>query len=118
MAKAGANIFITSTTDRILDRIHELRGLFGKDRVEGLPADLTDEKQVQKLVYETQRSFSKVDILVNNAGMVQVGHDQPSSKFEQLLSKTGTFDMPGLEAEVRKEVVELCSKFPIYKHLR
>ena len=26
-----------------------------------------------------------------------------SSKFEQLLSKTGTFDMPGLEAEVRKE---------------
>ena len=61
-----------------------MRGLFGKDRVEGLPADLTDEKQVQKLVYETQRSFSKVDILVNNAGMVQVGHDQPSSKFEKL----------------------------------
>ncbi len=84
LAKAGANIFITSTTDRILDRIYELRGLFGKDRVEGVPADLTDEKQVQKLVYATQRSFSKVDILVNNAGMVQVGHDQPSSKFEQL----------------------------------
>jgi len=27
-------------------------------------------------------------------------------------------DNSAIEAEVRKEVIELCSKFPIYKHLR
>ena len=84
LAKAGANILITSTTDRILERVQELRDIFGKDRVEGLSADLTDEKQVQKLVNKTLKCFSKVDILVNNAGMVQVGYDQPSRKFDEL----------------------------------
>ena len=84
LAKAGANILITSTTDRILERVQELRDIFGKDRVEGLSADLTDEKQVQKLVNTTLKCFSKVDILVNNAGMVQVGYDQPSRKFDEL----------------------------------
>ena len=29
-----------------------------------------------------------------------------------------TKDNSKIEDEVRKEVVELCSKFPIYKHLR
>ena len=84
LAKAGANILITSTTDRILERVKELRDMFGKNRVEGLSADLTDEKQVQTLVNTTLKYFSKVDILVNNAGMVQVGHDQPSKTFDKL----------------------------------
>ncbi len=84
LAKAGANILVTSTTDRISERVQELRDMFGEDRVEGLPADLTDEKQVKKLVNTTLRCFSKVDILVNNAGMVQVGYDQPSRKFNEL----------------------------------
>ena len=84
LAKAGANIMVSSTTDRILERVQELREIFGKDRVEGFPADLTDEEQVKKLVNTTLRRFSKVDILVNNAGMVQVGCDQPSRKFDEL----------------------------------
>jgi len=84
LAKAGANIMVSSTTDRILERVQELREIFGKDRVEGFPADLTDEEQVKKLVDTTLRRFSKVDILVNNAGMVQVGYDQPSRKFDEL----------------------------------
>ena len=84
LAKAGANIMVSSTTDRILERVQELREIFGKDRVEGFPADLTDEEQVKKLVNTTLRRFSKVDILVNNAGMVQVGYDQPSRKFDEL----------------------------------
>ena len=84
LAKAGANIMVSSTTDRILGRVQELREIFGKDRVEGFPADLTDEEQVKKLVDTTLRRFSKVDILVNNAGMVQVGYDQPSRKFDEL----------------------------------
>jgi len=91
LAKAGANILITSTTDRIFERVQELRDIFGKDRVEGLSADLTDEKQVQKLVNTTLKCFSKVDILVNNAGMVQVGYDQPSRKFDELTLKSWNY---------------------------
>ena len=84
LAMAGANVLITSTTNRIFDRVQELRDIFGNDRVEGLVADLTDEKEVQNLVQKTTTSFSKIDILVNNAGMVQIGYDQPSKKFEKL----------------------------------
>ena len=45
-------------------------------------------------------------------------------KIGELITKTinglskNPEDNSAIEAEVRKEVVELCSKFPIYKHLR
>ena len=41
----------------------------------------------------------------------------PATKTINGLSKNPN-DNSTIEAEVRKEVVELCSKFPIYKHLR
>ena len=91
LAKAGAKVFITSTTERILERVQELRETFGKDKVGGISADLTNEKQVDKLVQECQSSFSKIDILVNNAGMVQVGYDEPSLKFENLTLKSWNY---------------------------
>ena len=46
LAKAGAKIFITSTTDRIFEREEYLKSLFGKDKVYSLAADLTEEDQV------------------------------------------------------------------------
>ena len=45
-------------------------------------------------------------------------------KIGELITKTinglskNPEDNSKIEEEVRKEVVELCSKFPIYKHLR
>ena len=45
-------------------------------------------------------------------------------KIGELITKTinglskNPDDNSKVEEEVRKEVVELCSKFPIYKHLR
>ena len=81
LAKAGAKIFITSTTDRIFEREEYLKSLFGKDKVYSLAADLTEEDQVLKLSKTIIKKFNKIDILVNNAGMVQIGNDQPSKKF-------------------------------------
>ena len=78
LARAGAKVFITSTTERIFDRVRELKDRVGSSMVEGLSADLTEENQVLELIRATVNCFSKVDILVNNAGMVQVGVNQPS----------------------------------------
>jgi len=67
--QAGATVFITSTTDRIYDRAKELS-------VTGFVADLTEEKQCQKIISQ----LSSLDILINNAGMSSV--NKPLSKDE------------------------------------
>ena len=91
LAKAGASVMITSTTDRIFDRVQELEHSYGKTRVKGFRADLTDENQVKELVATAKNTFSRIDILVNNAGMVQTGCDQPSRKFSELTLENWNF---------------------------
>ena len=81
LAQAGAKIFITSTTERILEREKELKSLFGNDNISSLEADLTEENQVSNLSKIVIKKFNQIDILVNNAGMVQIGNDQPTKKF-------------------------------------
>jgi 3-oxoacyl-[acyl-carrier protein] reductase len=77
---AGAKVAITSTTDRIHDRLDELGGAgagFAK------PVDLTDAEQADALVAEAEGALGPVDILINNAGMVQVGRDEPSGPLHE-----------------------------------
>jgi 3-oxoacyl-[acyl-carrier protein] reductase len=71
LGREGANLAVTSTTERIEQRAHELRsaGL----EVEAGAADLTDREQVAALVERTTNRYGRIDILVNNAGMVNVG---------------------------------------------
>ena len=76
---AGANVAITSTTDRIDERRSEL----GEDGTFAKPADLTDGDAVAALVTETEATLGPIDIVVNNAGMVQVGRDEPSAHLHE-----------------------------------
>ena len=69
--KSGAQVSITSTTDRIFERKTELESLGGS--VYAYVADLTDFNQARSLVDKTLATFGSIDILVNNAGMGQVG---------------------------------------------
>jgi 3-oxoacyl-[acyl-carrier protein] reductase len=64
----GAAVAVTSTTERINQRVDELRqeGITAF----GFVADLTQEQQVSALATEVLAWRSTVDILVNNAGMV------------------------------------------------
>ena len=70
LARLGARVSITSTTERIHERAAELRGAFA------FVADLTDPEQVAALVEAAQAAHGPVNALVNNAGMTQTGSEE------------------------------------------
>ncbi|MET3120886.1 3-oxoacyl-[acyl-carrier protein] reductase [Oxalobacteraceae bacterium GrIS 2.11] len=72
LAKTGARVAITSTTDRIEQRLAELGGAPHFCFI----ADLTNESQAQELVAAVIAQYGRIDILINNAGMVQTGKDE------------------------------------------
>ena len=75
LKESGAEVFITSTTDRILQRAQELG-------VTGLIADLTIPHDCERIIKEV----GILDVLVNNAGMTSInsplGADEASSLTE------------------------------------
>jgi len=73
----GCRVAITSTTDRIFQRVAQLRAL-GVD-AHGYVADLVDRPQVRTLCQDVQQDLGPLHILVNNAGMVQIGQQQQSA---------------------------------------
>lgn len=75
---AGNRVVITSTTDRILDRVAELRDV--GIRAEGVVADLTEQAGVDAVVARATDAFGDVDILVNNAGMTAVSDSHGSTR--------------------------------------
>jgi 3-oxoacyl-[acyl-carrier protein] reductase len=82
----GARVAITSTTDRIFERVTELKAL-GID-AHGYVADLMDRAQVDILCRSILSGPGPVQILVNNAGMVQVGQVEESATFVNLRQQT------------------------------
>jgi 3-oxoacyl-[acyl-carrier protein] reductase len=72
LSQNGARIAITSTTDRIKERAHELAT--ENADVFALPADLRDHASTHMLVRKILTRYGHIDILVNNAGMTQVSN--------------------------------------------
>ena len=72
---AGCTVVITSTTDRVQERVADLKTLDGSGTVLGMVADLTQERDVELLIATARGQFGSIDILVNNAGMVTVGNE-------------------------------------------
>src|ERR1700730_30006 len=70
LSQNGARIAITSTTDRIKERAHDLAT--ENADVFALPADLRDHASTYMLVRKILTRYGNIDILVNNAGMTQV----------------------------------------------
>jgi 3-oxoacyl-[acyl-carrier protein] reductase len=71
LGREGAAVAIVSTTERIQERVEELRA-DGVDAV-GIVGDLTEAARVRDIVDEVLRRSERIDILVNNAGMTHVG---------------------------------------------
>jgi 3-oxoacyl-[acyl-carrier protein] reductase len=80
LSASGAKVAITSTTDRIFERLEELGGGVGQSYAK--TADLTDSAAVTDLTEAIEETLGPVDIVVNNAGMVQVGRDEPSAPLQ------------------------------------
>lgn len=69
----GAAVVITATTDRVDDRVSELRAL-GIDAT-GIVARLETPELVDRVVAELGSREISPDIVVNNAGMIATGDD-------------------------------------------
>lgn len=82
IGKQGAKVLLVATTDRIYDRVEELKAL--GIQAKGYIADLMDREQVKKLIYSIVEEFHGIDILVNNAGMTQVGLEEDFSSFAEM----------------------------------
>lgn len=72
LGELGAAVFVTSTTERIHDRVAELRS--AGIGAEGAVGDLTQEPEVKRIVDSATAAFGIADVLVNNAGMTSVSH--------------------------------------------
>ncbi len=77
LGEQGARVVVGATTDRIDQRVDELKRI-GID-ASGVIADLTDAGQVQAAV----AAIGPVDILVNNAGMTSVSSGGETGSLDQ-----------------------------------
>jgi 3-oxoacyl-[acyl-carrier protein] reductase len=75
LARMGAAVLMTATTDRITERVAELRDA-GHDAV-GVVADLCDPVQARSVAAAAQQRWGQVDILINNAGMTSQAKPTP-----------------------------------------
>lgn len=82
LGAAGNRVVITSTTERIFERVTELRS--AGIQAEGVVADLTDQAGVDAVVACASDSFGAVEILVNNAGMTSVSDSYASGAVDGL----------------------------------
>jgi 3-oxoacyl-[acyl-carrier protein] reductase len=54
---------------RLTETVAELGARYGADLVAGVPCDVTDEDQVQRLYEFATGRFGRVDVAINNAGL-------------------------------------------------
>lgn len=78
----GTRVVVTSTTDRIFDRVAALRA--DGVEAEGFVADLTDPAAADAVVAHAAQAYDRLDILVNNAGMTSVSSSYPSGGIDTL----------------------------------
>ena len=75
-ARAGAKLALVARTANLLEEVaNTLRQSHpaGQDTVLALPADVSDEVQVNRVMRKIVETWGRVDILVNNAGLISSG---------------------------------------------
>lgn len=80
LAQDGATVVLSSTTDRIHDRVSEL--VADGHVAVGVVADLMDPGEGDRVVAAAVQAGGRLDICVNNAGMIAVGMDGHAADVE------------------------------------
>ena len=90
----GARVVVSARRAKLCEQVANRIQERGGDAM-AIPADVTDEAQVDRLFKDTARRFGRLDILVNNAGIVAQGRiaDVTTKLFDQVLNTNlrGTF---------------------------
>jgi 3-oxoacyl-[acyl-carrier protein] reductase len=82
LARLGAGVAITSTTERIRERADELRAEGAE--VSSHMADLTHRHEAFDLVSAVRNAHGRIDVLVNAAGLAQTGIAPITGSFRDL----------------------------------
>jgi len=82
LSEMGAAVILTSTTDRINDRVKELRAT-GAEAV-GIVGDLTDPATAPALVESALDHWGRLDVAIQNAGMTSISKPQEAGAIEEM----------------------------------
>ncbi len=77
LGSLGADVAVTATSERVLERAAELEE--AGVRSVGVTADLTDEQQVAAAVAVVTQELGSPTVLVNNAGMTSTGDESETA---------------------------------------
>jgi 3-oxoacyl-[acyl-carrier protein] reductase len=77
LAEMGASVLITSTTERIHERVRELSAA-GAEAI-GVIGDLTDPATAPQLVAVAIERWGRLDVVVQNAGMTSITNPHPEA---------------------------------------
>jgi 3-oxoacyl-[acyl-carrier protein] reductase len=77
LTEMGASVVITSTTDRIHERVRELEAAGGE--AVGIVGDLTDPATAPQLVAAALERSGRLDVVVHNAGMTSINEPRPGA---------------------------------------
>ncbi len=93
----GAEIFISSTTDRIFDRARELEVSPQRSFV----ADLSNWNSVENLMLRVHQELGGLDVLINNAGMTSISKPADST---QEIGSAFDVSVEGFEESIRRNL--------------
>ncbi|HEY3766814.1 MAG TPA: SDR family NAD(P)-dependent oxidoreductase [Gaiellales bacterium] len=82
LARLGATVAVTATTDRVQARAGELRALGAEASAH--VADLTVRDQAFALVAAAAEAHGRIDVLINSAGIAQTGIPAPDAAFADM----------------------------------
>ena len=104
----GAKVVIAATTlSKLEEAVKEFEGMGGQAKA--IQTDVSDEKQIIRMVSETIKTFGQIDILVNNSGIAG-----PTCKLVDLTledwNKVLTIDLTGYMLCAREVVKHMITR--------
>lgn len=72
LASKGARLALCARNPEQLGQAHVELEDSGAEVI-SMTVDVTDERQVQKMIHDVVKHYGKLDVLINNAGIIQVG---------------------------------------------